>query len=171
MLFHIWSVVLLFLASLSSHDHVLWALLHEHLTCTVASHSQLRLKPLSFGGLSRDGCWSYVISFLWAYQSLSLFLPSCILNHFPLSIPPSSWALIFIPSCWCLYSSVLFFLSLLSITGSPAWPQNRNCASVRAVFVDISDTSRAGYVKNEAAGALIQIQHSKCGDTGASNYR
>lgn len=73
----------------------------------------LRLKPLSFGGLSRDGCWSYVISFLWAHQSPSLFLPSRILNHFPLSIPPSSRALIFIPSCWCLYSSVLFFIFVI----------------------------------------------------------
>lgn len=121
--FHIWIVVLLFSASLSSHDHVLWALSHERRTCTSPSrqldwrefHScisflTLRLKPLSFGGLSWDGCRSYVISFLWAYQSPSLFLPSCILNHFLLSIPPSSWALIFIPSCWCLYSRILFFL-------------------------------------------------------------
>lgn len=72
--------------------------------------SNSEVRTFSFGGLSWDGCWSYVISFLWAYQNPSLFLPSCILNRFPLSIPPSSWALIFIPSCGSLYSSVLFYL-------------------------------------------------------------
>lgn len=72
--------------------------------------SNSEVRTFSFGGLSWDGCWSYVISFLWAYQNPSLFLPSCILNRFPLSIPPSSWALIFIPSCGSLNSSVLFYL-------------------------------------------------------------
>lgn len=78
--------------------------------CTVASHSDSEVRTFSCGGLSWDGCWSYVISFLWAYQNPSLFLTSCILKHFPLSIPISSWALKFIPSCQSLYSSVHFYL-------------------------------------------------------------
>lgn len=43
------------------------------------------------------------------------------------------------------------FLSLLSITGSQPDPQNRNCGCVSAMFVNLSHTSMAGYVKKRSA--------------------